>query len=243
MEDFGMPTEELAYATVVPEATYKPTIVAMRAPHRPAGVTAARHLKYRPTSMYGGPDLVQNRGESAQDYIQRASKAVSDWITHPLNAILGVIHGHVRKTCPEGLIVFDFRISEPITAKEWDPRKYFRVGGFNPTTNPAFQDVLPSTSGYVRLDGAVTMNVDNPFDVNCYVLHECGHARFMYHHHTRGGSTAPNRAHRTSDNPTHHDAAQEKCAMSYAVKRDGPDDWKYPFCGKCILRLRGWKVT
>jgi hypothetical protein len=239
MEGGGAPAEMIDYATVVSEAKYKSTIVAMPASHRPPGVTAARHLKYRPGSLYGGPDIRQNPGESPQDYIDRASAAVTAWIEHPLNAILGVIHGHVRETMPEGLIVFDFRISEPITAKEWDPTKYFVFGGWNPTTNPAFQNQLPSTAGYVRLDGAVTMNVDNPFDVNCYVLHECGHARFLYHHHTGGGTAAGG----ASDNPTHHDPGQEQCTMSYAVDGHGPDDWKYPFCGKCILRLRGWKVA
>jgi hypothetical protein len=31
--------------------------------------------------------------------------------------------------------------------------------------------------------------------------------------------------------------------MSYTKPPDTPDQWRYHFCGKCILRLRGWDVT
>ena len=78
------------------------------------------------------------------------------------------------------------------------------------------------------------MDVDNPFDVNCYVLHESGHARFLYHHDTSNTGA--------SDTPAQHDMNQLKCTMSYAVGADTPDQWQYPFCGKCLLRLRGWTV-
>jgi len=238
MENRGKPGATLNYGTVIPSAVYKSTIVGMPVAQRPAGVTTAAHLTYRPGCVYGGRNIAQNPGEGAAAYIQRATTAMIAWITHPLNALLGVLHGHARKTSPEGFVIFDFRIHDAITAQDWDPTLTGGAGGFKPSTNPSVKNVLSSTSGYVRLGGAVTMNVDNPFNVNCYLLHECGHARFLYHHKTGGGGAA-----NPSDNPTHHDADQERCAMSYGINPFMPNTWTYPFCGKCLLRLRGWTIT
>ena len=235
MEDGGAPAQTLSYATVVPDAVYKAAILAMPAGFRPPGVTTAAHLTYRAQSMSGGPPIAQHPLETAQAFITRAENAMTAWTTNPINAILGVIHGEARKTHPKGLIVFDFRIRDAITGQLWDPALNAGHGAFKPSPSPAVQNQIGLTAGYVRLDGAVTMNVDNPFNVNCYVLHECGHARFLYHHKTRGGALA-------SDNPTHHDPAQDRCTMSYAIAPDAPDQWRYSFCGKCILKLRGWKV-
>ena len=35
---------------------------------------------------------------------------------------------------------------------------------------------------------------------------------------------------------------QERCIMSYGINPDAPNAWDYRFCGKCVLRLRGWNV-
>lgn len=238
MDNGGNPGETLDYATVMPQATYETTIVGMPATHRPAGVNTAADLTYRASCVYGGPAIAQGPGETAIDYVRRASAAMAAWCEHPINAILGQIHAHVRQTAPEGLIVYDFRVHDPISGQDWDAAAAGGAGGWVATTNPAARNFTAGISGYVRLDGAVTMNVDNPFNVSCYLLHECGHARFLYHHKTGGGGAA-----NASDNPAHHDADQERCAMSYGIGADTPDGWFYPFCGKCILRLRGWKVT
>ena len=127
---------------------------------------------------------------------------------------------------------------DPVSGQDWNPALNGGAGGFQPTANPAAQNVTSGTSGYVRVDGAVTMNVDNTFNVNCYLLHECGHARFLYHHKTGGGGATD-----ATQTPNHHDADQERCTMSYGITPFTPNTWTYPFCGKCILRLRGWEVT
>jgi LysM repeat protein len=238
MEHNGAPATTLTYGTVVPAGIFKSTVAGMPGGYRPAGIHSAADVTYRPSSMYGGPAIAQHPNETPQAYLGRAMNAMLAWITHPLDAILGVIHQEVRKTAAEGLIVFDFRIHDPLNAQVWDPTLNAGAGGFVPSTNPAHQNRLSSTAGYVRADGAVTMNVDNPFNVDCYVLHECGHARFLYHHKTGGGGPG-----NPSDNPTQHDPLQERCAMSYGIGSDTPDQWQYSFCGKCILRLRGWKVS
>lgn len=235
MEGGGAPAATLPYATTITEAVYKAAVLAMPATHRPAGVNAAGDLTYRAASVYGGPAIAQGPGETAQAYATRASRAMERWSAHVINALLGTIHGEVRKTAPEGLMVYDFRVHDPVTGQDWNPTLNAGAGGFQATVNPAARSV---TAGYVHLDGAVTMNVDNPFNVDCYLLHECGHARYLYHHKTGGGDAAD-----ASQNAAHHDADQERCAMSYGISPFTPNTWTYPFCGKRILRLRGRKVT
>ena len=78
------------------------------------------------------------------------------------------------------------------------------------------------------------LNLDNTADGSCYALHEAGHARFLYHKTT--GHKGPRR-----NNVTHHNPAQERCAMSYRIGPDVFSTYQYPFCGKCILRLRGFE--
>jgi hypothetical protein len=237
IDNAGRPMSVLDYATIVPEATFKAAILAMPV-HKPPSATDAAHIHYSPTQMYAGPPMrPQHPAETAQQYVEQCQQTMTAWVEHPIDAILGVIHDHVRKTEAEGFIIFDFRIHDPISGQDWDPSLNGGSGGFKPTSDPAARNRTSQLAGYVRLDGAVTMCVDNPFNVNCYVMHECGHARFLYHHLTHGGG-----AHDTSDTPDDHDHDQERCIMSYGISPDGPDDWDYRFCGKCILRLRGWNV-
>lgn len=71
--------------------------------------------------------------------------------------------------------------------------------------------------------------------------HEIGHCRFMTHHETQfaGG---------VSDNPLDHDTNDHNCAMSYpdginsraGLTWNTGDATQPRFCGKCILKLRGW---
>jgi peptidoglycan hydrolase-like protein with peptidoglycan-binding domain len=241
VENGGTPLQTLTYTTVVTDAVYKAAVLGMPATHRPPGVTNAASLTYRPTAIYGGRAIAQNNGETAQNYINRVRNTVRAWCVNPINAILKVIHDEARKTSPEGFVIFDFRLNDAVTGQDWNPALNGGAGGFQPSANPAVQNFIPSTSGYVRCAGAVTMNVDNSFNVNCYLCHECGHARFLYHHKFVPETTPPNS--NTSATPAQHDDRQARCTMSYAVPPDTPDQWRYPFCGKCILRLRGWNVT
>jgi len=237
VENNGNPLQNLVYTTVVPEATYKAAITGMPSPNS-AGSPAAAALIYRPTAVYGGAIPAQGAAETALAYVNRARTVMQNWCRDPINALLKVIHDHARLTSPEGFVIFDFRVHDPITGRDPDG-----AGGFKPglPANPAARNVTSGVPGYVRCSGAVTMNVDNPYNVNCYLCHECGHARFLYHH--TFVNEAPSSGTATSANASHHDADQPKCTMSYAVPPDTPDQWRYHFCGKCLLRLRGWDVT
>ena len=83
------------------------------------------------------------------------------------------------------------------------------------------------------------------------VTHEMGHSRFLNHHETKNRKRHPR-----SDTPTHHDQADVNCTMCYAegiYSRNRPLKHKVSwatgssdraaFCGKCMLKLRGWDIT
>jgi hypothetical protein len=238
MENEGKPEVVLKYPSTVTQGAFKAAILAMPPSHKPASATDAAHINYSSGQMYAGPAMPkQSKVQTAAQYVAACSAAMSAWVEHPINAILGEIHRRVRLSRPEGFIIFDFRIHSPISGQDFDPAANGGKGAFAPTANPAAKDQTSALAGYVRLDGAVTMCVDNPFNVNCYVMHECGHARFLYHFKTGGGGAGD-----AVQTLHHHDLDQERCIMSYGITPDSPDQWDYRFCGKCILRLRGWDV-
>lgn len=85
------------------------------------------------------------------------------------------------------------------------------------------------------------------------VTHEMGHSRYLRHHEAGHGVPDPDGGHRNdnSDNPQDHDLTDRNCMMSYPHRintRQGLS-WgngvatQASFCGKCLLKLRGWRVT
>ena len=231
-ENAGAPLQILSYTSVVNAAGYTAAIMGLPAAQRPPGVTAA-NLQFRPDALYGGafPPRPQNPGEPAVTYALTMGSQMSAWAQRVASAILQLIYTEARKTSAEGYVILDFRTHPPITGQDWDPV----LSVFKPTANPAARNYIDAYRGFSTVDGAVTMSVDNPFDVNCYLAHENGHARFLQHHKFTDAGAA-------SAVPGDHDDAQDRCVMSYTVPPDKPEDWKYHFCGKCILRLRGWNV-
>ena len=157
------------------------------------------------------------------------------------NAILKVIYDRARETSAEGYVIFDFRLSDAITtAKNWNPALNAGAGGFQAPANPFLASFKVGSRGYVHCAGAVTLNIDNNNEVNDYLLHEGGHARFLYHH--AFVNEAPSRLTATSANPTHHDGNNLKCTMSYSTTTDNGTTLIKHYCGKCLLRLRGWNI-
>ena len=215
VENNGAPMQNLNYAAVVTEAVYKAAILALPPAHRPPHVNLHTHLTYSPTCLYGGPPIPQAPGEPAFAYVQRAGGAMLAWSMNAVdqttlntaNALLKVLYDEARKTSAEGFVIFDYRVHNPITGQDWNPALNGGTGGFQPTTNPAAVNYINPHRGYVRCAGGVTMDVDNPFNVNCYIAHECGHARFLYHHVTN--QVGP------GETPSQHDLNQLRCIMSY----------------------------
>ncbi|MFP2925516.1 hypothetical protein ACLESO_09910 [Pyxidicoccus sp. 3LG] len=107
------------------------------------------------------------------------------------------------------------------------------------------------TRGVVVLSHAMYPDYQSRF----IVAHEMGHSRFLNHHET-GNAPQANAINPHSDTPTHHDLRDHNCMMCYpfGIPSRNPRlgravDWgtgsadRPVFCGKCILKLRGWKVT
>ena len=235
VENNGRPLREINYAAVVTDAVYRNTIMAMPASHRPAGVTHS-NLNYSPTCIYGGVLPSQAPGMTAAQYWQQCGNVVRAWCNHVTNALLKVIHDEARKTSPEGYVLFDYRMADPITAQDWNAG----TASFQPAANPFYHGFRVSGRGYVHCAGAVTTNLDNNCEINDYVAHEGGHARFLYHHAYVDESVPTHSA--NSANPNHHDAANLKCTMSYTSAPDDARTLIKQYCGKCLLRLRGWDV-
>jgi hypothetical protein len=240
VENNGQPLQILNYASIITDKVYRDTVMAMPSSHRPADVTR-ENLRYSPTAIYGGPIPDQPKGMTAEQYRVKCrgnattTGVVQAWCENVINAVLKVIYDEARKTSPEGYVIFDYRMADPLTAKEWNAS----TASFVPATNPRHINFRCPSRGYVRCAGAVTTNLDNSAEINDYVAHEGGHARFLYHHAFVDESKPPHSA--NSANPTHHDAANLKCTMSYTSSP--PDDFQHLtklYCGKCILRLRGW---
>jgi hypothetical protein len=241
LENGGNPEKLFDYAAVVDAAKYKAAVMSLAPDHLPAGVTTASDLTYRVGSLYGRPVPAQKSTQTAREYVKAAGKAMEEWVTPQkiptvATAVLGLFHAEARKTMAEGHVVFDFRVCEPITGRDWDPDENDGAGGFVETDDPFAKGYTHGAQGFSVRDGAFTLCVDNTSDPSGYVLHEGGHGRFLQHHKTKLRETPPVT---TSEFPDHHDPAQDRCMMSYSV---GPEKWLYPFCGKCILRLRGWQV-
>ncbi len=71
-------------------------------------------------------------------------------------------------------------------------------------------------------------NTTMPYPVTTNAMHEMGHVLFLRHHYTSGkGATA------SGGFSANHDS-QDDCIMGY-MKLTTND-----FCGKCLLKLRGW---
>jgi hypothetical protein len=82
------------------------------------------------------------------------------------------------------------------------------------------------------------------------ISHESGHCRYLSHHEI-------NKKTGTSSQPLDHDLSDKNCTMCYPFgiqSRNPPvaakmltwnkgDAEESRFCGKCILKLRGWKVS
>ncbi len=232
-----------SYSTVVTSAAYSTAILALPAAQRPVGVTNAASLTYRADCIYGGvfPPRDQTSIETAFEYASDMGTLMAQWAVAALNVILELVYLEARKVSPEGYVILDFRTHPPISGKDWNPALAGGVGDFQATANPAARNYIDPYRGFDLIDGAVTMSVDNPFDVNCYLAHECGHARYLQHHKFVDLTEASPFG--TSAHDTHHDADQDRCIMSYTKPPDTPAQWTYHFCGKCILRMRGWDVT
>jgi hypothetical protein len=135
----------------------------------------------------------------------------------------------LRKEIPYGHIIVAFKPHKPITIK-----KNGAAGYPDPKTN--------YMAGYCSTgcaDAVVIYDLAS-IDRRGYIIsHECGHHCFLYHNFPS-----------TNENPNHHDKSDWNCIMTYSRQAEinsgihGLRGTLNPlFCGKCNLRLRGWKIV
>lgn len=127
---------------------------------------------------------------------------------------------------------------------------------------PATYDPTLSCVGLPYGVTVLSQEMFTDFSDQFAVPHEMGHTRFLKHHE-KGG--AENNAHfhardNPSANPADHDTADHNCTMCYPwlipsrnrrpiLGRDTILEWSpasaenSAFCGKCLLKLRGWDLS
>jgi peptidoglycan hydrolase-like protein with peptidoglycan-binding domain len=108
---------------------------------------------------------------------------------------------------------------------------------------PYHEDYQPSMTCLGLGKGvAIIDNRMNEEQDRFLMAHELGHCHFLLHHQTKNG---------VSDNPVQHDTNDKNCIMCYpwgitsrpGLKWSKNDGTEATFCGKCLLKLRGWAIA
>jgi hypothetical protein len=105
------------------------------------------------------------------------------------------------------------------------------------------------TGGVAIISNQMYPNYDDRF----IIAHEMGHSRFLRHHETGSDPQLDTvgRINNASDNPGDHDLRDHNCTMCYPFGIPTRRDLQWDrtganrpgFCGKCLLKLRGWNVS
>lgn len=177
-----------------------------------------------------GIDLPKQKSLSAKAYkaqLRQLASAVFDAINGDLQATFS---RNLRPTMPVGFLLCTFLSHAPVDVE----------------TAPGRGDrsVKPENVGYVSWassigleDSVILYDLLDP-DQSYYVAaHEMGHNLYLLHWQNTGES-----------NFGHHDHSDRNCMMSYSTDRKGgpahqkPGKYAPHFCGKCNLKLRGWRI-
>jgi hypothetical protein len=143
-------------------------------------------------------------------------------VSTPMARLVG---NKLRPQNPRGHLVIAFRPHRPVDILKdgSDASKGYRK-----------RDFVASFVSYGLADGVVTYDLGDGDRRGYVIAHEFGHHNFLYHHEAASDAW-----------PKHHDTNDHNCIMSYTDGVPPRISEKYNplFCGKCNLRLRGWKVT
>ena len=150
--------------------------------------------------------------------------------------LAGMIYKKISLVESAGSIVFRPNWVRTVKVR----RKLPILGVINPFKS---EDYLPGfvclglPFGIALMDNGMTQTEQDGF----LYPHEMGHCRYLLHHETKNTG---------SDNADEHDQNDHNCTMCYPngiVSRPGltwnkGDATESRFCGKCILKLRGWDI-
>lgn len=212
--------ESIPITDVLTNQEYQDIVTANTNHTTPASITLTKD------AMVGVALPIQNN-LSAADYKDKIGEFVStNFVGKIADPVREKIWPKLRKKYGAGIIALNFQHNKPVQVKKAPPG-----------------DVAVVDAAYVwgfssagKIDQYLHMDVRDPDRAYYVVAHEIGHANFLYHHENAGNDTTDE----------HHDIKDHNCIMSYSSKKP-PDHWlegayNPHFCGKCNLRLRGWKV-
>lgn len=152
----------------------------------------------------------------AQELNIRFSTDYQNTMSDYLDAAVRGIQTH---QCTAGMILVHFN---PVDARKFDA--------------PVQTQSQATVNGVVFLDAGMTSGA-GAVDLTFLVAHELGHAIFLKHWKN------------TSDhNDLDHDQNDQNCILSYSSSNPTcpnqyiRDQYDPHFCGKCVLKLRGWNI-
>jgi hypothetical protein len=206
------------------------------------------HMEFKDDGLYPLPIRAQQDNESSADYKTYISGLVTGLpgIQMAFDDISDLIYQEASARRPAGTIVLRASLHEPVKVRRelcWILRKtgiqrlvnylfpYYHKGDNRSAISAGLN------KGIALLDNAATAE-----DKDKYIFsHEMAHCRYLRHWEViiGGGSK-----------PQEHDQNDHNCIMSYAEfipsrpnlhwhKRNSEEP---RFCGKCVLKLRGWDV-
>ncbi|MFC2172584.1 LysM peptidoglycan-binding domain-containing protein [Acidobacteriota bacterium] len=160
-----------------------------------------------------------------------------------------LLYSKVAEKRPAGIIAFRPNWARPVKVRNLLP--LIRV--LNPLSSeeylPGFM-CLGLPAGVALLDNGMTHEEQDGF----LYAHEMGHCRYLLHHQTDNNVHDPTSANFNVpqyDTPDDHDTADDNCTMCYPqgianrpanLTWNKGDSTEPRFCGKCVLKLRGWDV-
>jgi hypothetical protein len=223
----------------------------------------AMNIAHNDNCVYSGPALpVFAIGGDRDAYKDRIDSLLNDYLTTDhLGNLATVIRTVLMMTEESGQITMRVNWCEPVHIPMFNHLNQ-HVGDVD--HNPKLF-CIGLAYGVTMLPNAYLQELDDHF----VVAHEIGHCMFLRHHETTTwvptrnpfkklvGTNKVRSDTPVYDNPTNHDKADHNCTMSYPwgiVTRNPPAtvaalSWdrgttKKPyFCGKCVLKLRGWEIT
>jgi len=189
--------------------------------------TDATKIQLRRTAMCG-VDLPAQGSLSASDYKDSLRDFVSDNYWDPIYETLAAqIAGNIRKNTPVGFIIVNFLSHLPVDVKS----------GFLFIHWVSGKNYITWTSSVGMPDSLIYADQKDPDKVYYVVGHEMGHNLFLRHwEHTK------------DKNPDDHDHSDHNCIMSYSSNSSALHFQKQGvytphLCGRCALKVRGWKIA
>jgi hypothetical protein len=202
---------------------------------------------YQPDQVYCGPPLpAQGAEEEGHAYITRVDALLRAYLSSDYLCDVSLfIRNNLLQEEKAGQVTMRVNWHRPITV-------YKRFKPFGKVVASVSSTYRPGLF-CIGLAGGVTMLENGMMAQHAdrfLVTHEIGHCLHLNHHETVASKNA-------SDTPAHHDTADHNCVMCYPwgiASRNPPTtraalSWEKNsasiahFCGKCVLKLRGWDIV